>query len=279
MVVLDGKTTSDVLKSSLAIKVKEERKDITLMMIIVGENPASMVYVRNKEKACAKVGIKSVVHRLEDNATQKDLITLIKQANNDSSIHGIMVQMPLPNHIDEDAVINEINPLKDVDGLTLQNQGLLFCGKPCLVPATPKGILSLLKAYAITLTGKHCVIIGRSKLVGKPVGMLMLQQNATVTYAHSKTENLKAICKSADILIVAIGKPNYIKSDMVKKDAVVIDVGINKYNDQLTGDVDFAEVSKVASYLTPVPKGVGPMTVYSLLENTYEAFIMQKNLK
>lgn len=278
MIVLDGKHTSDVLKESLAIKIAEEKAKITLMMIIVGQNPASLVYVKNKEKACAKVGIKSIVHRLDENVTQKELIDLIHQANDSNQINGIMVQMPLPKHIDENVVVNEINPLKDVDGLGLHNQALLFTGKDGLLPATPKGILSLLKAYAITLTGKHCVVVGRSKLVGKPVGMLMLNNNATVTYAHSKTENLKAICKSADILIVAVGKVHFITQDMVKKDAVVIDVGINKHNDRLTGDVDFENVSKIASYITPVPKGVGPMTVCSLLENTYEAYQMQKEL-
>ena len=278
MVILDGKQTSDILNESLAKKISEEKGKITLMMIVVGSNPASAVYVRNKERACEKVGIKSVVHRLDENATQKEVLDLIRHANSSNQIHGIMVQMPLPKHIDETTIINEINPLKDVDGLTLHNQGLLFTGCDGLFPATPKGILTLLKTYAITLTGKHCVIVGRSKLVGKPVGMLMLNNNATVTYAHSKTENLKAICKSADVLIVAVGKAHFITSDMVKKDAVVIDVGINRLNDKLTGDVDFESVSKVASYITPVPKGVGPMTVYSLLENTYEAYLIQKNL-
>lgn len=278
MIILDGKQTSDILKESLSLKIKAEKAKITLLMIIVGSNPASLVYVRNKEKACEKVGIKSVVYALEENTSQKDVIDIIHQANQNSNINGIMVQMPLPKHIDEDAVINEISPIKDVDGLTLYNQGLLFTSKEGLIPATPKGILTLLKTYAITLTGKHCVVVGRSKLVGKPVGMLMLNNNATVTYAHSKTEDLKAICKSADILIVAVGKAKFITKDMVKKDAVVIDVGINRLNDRLCGDVDFEGVSQVASYITPVPKGVGPMTVYTLLENTYEAYNKQKNI-
>lgn len=278
MIILDGKQTSDVLKESLSLKIKAEKAKITLLMIIVGSNPASLVYVRNKEKACEKVGIKSVVYSLEENTSQKDVIDIIRQANQNPNINGIMVQMPLPKHIDEDVVINEISPIKDVDGLTLHNQGLLFTSKDGLIPATPKGILTLLKTYAITLTGKHCVVVGRSKLVGKPVGILMLNNNATVTYAHSKTEDLKTICKSADILIVAVGKAKFITKDMVKKDAVVIDVGINRYNDRLCGDVDFESVSQIASYITPVPKGVGPMTVYTLLENTYEAYTKQKNI-
>ena len=276
MILLNGKETSDIFKESLAMKIKKEDNDITLMMIIVGQNPASLVYVKNKEKACAKVGIKSIIHRLDENATQDQVIDLIQRANEDKTINGIMVQMPLPKHINEEIVINEIKPIKDVDGLTLYNQGLIFADKKGLVSATPKGILKLLKHYKIEISGKHCVVVGRIKLVGKPVGMLMLNNNATVTYAHSKTENLKAICKSADILIVAVGKAKFITADMVKKDAVVIDVGINKVNDMLTGDVDFESVSNVASYITPVPKGVGPMTVYSLLENTYEAYLMQK---
>ena len=276
MILLNGKETSDIFKESLAREIKKEDNDITLMMIIVGQNPASLVYVKNKEKACAKVGIKSIIHRLDENATQNQVIDLIQKANEDKTINGIMVQMPLPKHIDEEIVINKIKPMKDVDGLTLYNQSLIFAGKKGLVSATPKGILKLLKHYKIEISGKNCVVVGRSKLVGKPVGMLMLSNNATVTYAHSKTENLKAICKSADILIVAVGKAKFITADMVKKDAVVIDVGINKVNDMLTGDVDFESVSNVASYITPVPKGVGPMTVYSLLENTYEAYLMQK---
>ena len=278
MILLDGKGTSELIINELAQKVLNEGLHLKLVMVIVGENPASLIYVRNKERACKKANIESVTYRLEENATQKQLLDIINKAKNDPTVNVIMVQMPLPKHIDENTILNAIDPDKDVDGLNMINQGRLFTNVKGLVPATPKGILSLCKYYNISLTGKNCVVVGRSKLVGKPMGMLLLNNNATVTYTHSKTVNLKEITKKADILIVAIGSAHFITADMVKKEAVVIDVGTNRHNGQLTGDVDFDEVSKIASYISPVPKGVGPMTIASLLENVYEAYKIQHGI-
>lgn len=240
---------------------------ITLALIMVGKNPASQVYVRNKIKACNEVGIQVKEFFLDEKLPQKELMKIIADCNSDSSIHGILVQLPLPNHLDEDAIINAIDPLKDVDGLTIINQGKLMNGLDAIVPATPKGIITLLQKYFVDIAGKNAVVVGRSKLVGKPVALLLLQKNATVTIAHSKTANLRDVTKRADILVVAVGKPLFISADMVKKDAVVVDVGINKVEGKIVGDVDYVEVKEITSYITPVPKGVGPMTIASLLEN------------
>lgn len=276
--ILDGKKTSENLMKQLAKEVAALDDVVTLTLILVGRDPASQVYVNNKQKACMEVGINVEFHHLEENATQKDVLKIIEEANQNEKIHGILVQLPLPSHLDEEVIINAINPLKDVDGLTLTNQGKLFTGMEAIHPATPKGIMTLLQKYFIEISGKNVVVVGRSKLVGKPIAMLMLQKNATVTIAHSRTQNLKEVTKRADILVVAVGKPNFITADMVKKDAVVVDVGINKVEGKIVGDVKYSEVKEVASYITPVPKGVGPMTIYSLLENIIQSYkLLNKN--
>ncbi|SRR5690554_228989 len=276
--ILDGKKTSENLMKQLAKEVAALDDVVTLTLILVGRDPASQVYVNNKQKACMEVGINVEFHHLEENATQKEVLKIIEEANQNEKIHGILVQLPLPSHLDEEVIINAINPLKDVDGLTLTNQGKLFTGMEAIHPATPKGIMTLLQKYFIEISGKNVVVVGRSKLVGKPIAMLMLQKNATVTIAHSRTQNLKEVTKRADILVVAVGKPNFITADMVKKDAVVVDVGINKVEGKIVGDVKYSEVKEVASYITPVPKGVGPMTIYSLLENIIQSYkLLNKN--
>lgn len=276
--ILDGKKTSENLMKQLAKEVAALDDVVTLTLILVGRDPASQVYVNNKQKACMEVGINVEFHHLEENATQKEVLKIIEEANQNEKIHGILVQLPLPSHLDEEVIINAINPLKDVDGLTLTNQGKLFTGMEAIHPATPKGIMTLLQKYFIEISGKNVVVVGRSKLVGKPIAMLMLQKNATVTIAHSRTQNLKEVTKRADILVVAVGKPNFITADMVQKDAVVVDVGINKVEGKIVGDVKYSEVKEVASYITPVPKGVGPMTIYSLLENIIQSYkLLNKN--
>lgn len=274
--ILDGKKTAELLTKKIAEEVQGISDKITLALILVGHNPASEVYVRNKMKACEEVGINVRDFFLEENATQKELLTIIDDCNKDKDVHGILVQMPLPSHIDENTVINAINPEKDVDGLTIINQGKLMAGLDTIAPATPKGVITLVKKNYIDIVGKNVVVIGRSILVGKPLALLFLKNNATVTLAHSRTTNLKEITRRADILAVAVGKPNFVTADMVKKDAVVIDVGINRVEGKLVGDVKFDEVSEIASYITPVPKGVGPMTIATLLENIVECYHNQK---
>jgi len=265
--ILDGKKTADFLLKKIAKEVSLIEDTITLALILVGNNPASKVYVRNKQKACSDAGINVNGYFLDENITQKEVLKIIEDCNNDTTVHGILVQLPLPSHLDELLIINSIDPKKDIDGLTITNQGKLFNGLDTLVPATPKGVITLLEKYFIDIAGKNVVMVGRSNLVGKPLSLLFLKKNATVTITHSKTTNLKEITKRADILVVAIGKPNFITADMVKKDSVVVDVGINKIEGKLVGDVSFDEVKDIAAYITPVPKGVGPMTIASLLEN------------
>ncbi|MDD3999583.1 MAG: bifunctional 5,10-methylenetetrahydrofolate dehydrogenase/5,10-methenyltetrahydrofolate cyclohydrolase [Bacilli bacterium] len=273
--LLDGKKTAEGILKKVAAEVAKLPDPITLAIILVGNNPASQVYVRNKGKACNDVGIGVNDYFLAENATQKEVLQLIDECNRNPSINGILVQLPLPSHLEEDLIINSINPKKDVDGLTVINQGKLLNGMETVVPATPKGVMTLLKKYLIDISGKNALVIGRSSLVGKPLALLLMQKNATVTIAHSKTSNLKEIAKKADILVAAIGKPKYITADMVKKEAVVVDVGINKIEGKIVGDVDFAEVKEIASYITPVPKGIGPMTIASLLENVVICYKMQ----
>lgn len=276
--VLDGKKTAEFITKKIAEEVELIEDKVTLALILVGHDPASEVYVNNKKKACDSVGIEVKDYFLEETATQKDVLKIINESNKDKNVHGILVQMPLPSHIDENIVINAIAPEKDVDGLTIINQGKLLAGLETIHPATPKGVITLLKKNYIDIAGKNVVVVGRSILVGKPLALLFTQNNATVTLAHSKTSNLKEVTKKADILVTAIGKPNFITADMVKKDAVVIDVGITKVEGKLTGDVNFEEVSEIASYITPVPKGVGPMTIASLLENILICYYNQKRL-
>ena len=250
-----------------------------LAIVLVGDNPASQIYVASKERACAEVGMESVVVRLPENSDQNTVEKTVSELCLDETINGVMVQLPLPKTLNEKPVLELIPFEKDVDGLTSANAGRLFHGEKCLVPCTPKGVIALLKEYDIPLSGKNAVIIGRSNLVGKPLSILLLNENCTVTVCHSKTESLSDFTKKADILVVAIGKDRFVKSDIVKPDAVVIDVGINRTEDGLHGDVDYQSVKEIVGYITPVPGGVGPMTVAMLLQNTVEAFNLQNSDK
>ena len=272
MKILDGKAVSLKVKESVKVRADELKKfgvEPTLAVVLVGEDKASQTYVRAKEKACNEYGIKSVAHRLSENTTQNELLALINVLNLDDSIHGILVQLPLPKHIDTNVVLAAIDPRKDVDGFHAVNVGKLVSGLDGFVPCTPLGVMEILKEYGIEVAGLNAVVIGRSNIVGKPMANLLLNASATVTVTHSKTKNLKEICKNADLIVAAIGKPFFLKADMVKDGAVVVDVGINRLDDgRLVGDVDFEEVAPKCSYITPVPGGVGPMTIAMLLNNT-----------
>ena len=272
MKILDGKAVSLKVKESVKIRADELKKfgiEPTLAVVLVGEDKASQTYVRAKEKACNEYGIKSVAHRLSENTTQNELLALINVLNLDDSIHGILVQLPLPKHIDTNVVLAAIDPRKDVDGFHAVNVGKLVGGLDGFVPCTPLGVMEILKEYGIDVAGLNAVVIGRSNIVGKPMANLLLNASATVTVTHSKTKNLKEICKNADLIVAAIGRPFFLKADMVKDGAVVVDVGINRLDDgRLVGDVDFEEVAPKCSYITPVPGGVGPMTIAMLLNNT-----------
>ena len=269
--IIDGKKISAEIKEELKTEVAAyaaQGKKCALAVIQVGADPASSVYVRNKKKACAYIGIESLSYELPEETTEEELLALIQKLNDNPDVHGILCQLPLPKHICEDHVIQAIDPQKDVDGFHPQNVGALVVGKKGFVSCTPAGIIQLLKRSNIEIAGKHCVVIGRSNIVGKPMALLMLRENATVTICHSRTENLKEICKEADILIVAIGKPRYIGADYIKEGAVVIDVGIHRNEEnKLCGDVRFEEAEQIASYITPVPGGVGPMTIAMLMHN------------
>lgn len=273
--IIDGKTISGQIKDELKEKAAKEREagvNITLAVIQVGDDPASSVYVRNKKKSCEYIGIGSEAYELPRETTQEELLKLIDELNQKEEINGILVQLPLPSHIDEDTVIKAIDPKKDVDGFHPQSVGALCIGQPGFVSCTPAGIIQLLKRSGITIEGKECVVLGRSNIVGKPMAILLLRENATVTIAHSRTQNLKEVTKRADILIVAIGKPRMITADYIKEGAVVIDVGINRdENGKLCGDVDFESAATVCSAITPVPGGVGPMTIAMLLNNCMES--------
>jgi len=272
MKILDGKAVSLKVKESVKVRADELKKfgiEPTLAVVLVGEDKASQTYVRAKEKACNEYGIKSVAHRLSENTTQNELLALINVLNLDDSIHGILVQLPLPKHIDTNVVLAAIDPRKDVDGFHAVNVGKLVSGLDGFVPCTPLGVMEILKEYGIDVAGLNAVVIGRSNIVGKPMANLLLNASATVTVTHSKTKNLNEICKNADLIVAAIGKPFFLKADMVKNGAVVVDVGINRLDDgRLVGDVDFDEVAPKCSYITPVPGGVGPMTIAMLLNNT-----------
>ena len=274
--IIDGKAVSAAVRAEIAEQVCEFRQKNGfapgLAVIIVGENPASQVYVRNKKKACEQVGICSQVIELPEKTTEAELLSEIERLNADASVHGILVQLPLPSHIDEKKVLDSIVPSKDVDAFHPVNVGKIVTGGASLLPCTPAGVMELLHRYNIDVCGKECVIVGRSNIVGKPLAMLMLANNATVTVCHSKTADLASVCRRADILVAAIGKPEFFGADMVKDGAVVIDVGINRGEDgKLRGDVNFAEVEPKASFITPVPGGVGPMTIAMLLRNTLRA--------
>ena len=276
--ILSGKLMSEQLTLEQTERVKELRKQGIvpgLAVILSGENPASEIYVRNKKKMCDTIGIYSEVIKLPADVAQDDLIAQIERLNADSKIHGILVQLPLPKHLDEAWVLSRILPEKDVDGFHIDNAGRLFTGLPGVIACTPKGILYMLKKAGIPLVGKETVVIGRSNIVGKPAAMLLLQEHCTVTICHSRTKDLPSITRRADILVAAIGKPRFVTRDMVKPGAVVIDVGVNRVDGKVCGDVDFDAVSEVASYITPVPGGVGKMTISMLMENTLEAACRQ----
>ncbi len=276
--LIDGKAISTALKEELKVKVdalKAQGVEPCLAVILVGEDPASTVYVNNKKKACEFIGIKSLSYELPESTTQDELLALIDKLNADDGVNGILVQLPLPKHIDEDAVIQAISPKKDVDGFHPQSVGALCIGQKGFVSCTPAGIIELLKRSNVEIEGKECVIIGRSNIVGKPMSLLMLRENATVTVCHSRTKNLKEVTKRADILIVAIGKPKMITAEYVKEGAVVIDVGIHRLEGKkLCGDVDFDTVAEHTSMITPVPGGVGPMTIAMLMKNCVDSVTM-----
>lgn len=280
--IIDGAAVAGKLKLKLkkeVEKLKEKNINVCLVVILVGNDPASKIYVRNKQKVCEELGIVSKKVLLDEGVEQKKLLETIKMLNEDENVNGILLQMPIPKHLDEDKIINYIDPLKDVDCFNSKNVGRLFSEKFFFVPCTPAGIVELIKSTNVDVEGKSCVIIGRSNIVGKPMSILMLQNNATVTVCHSKTLDLKFFTKNADFLIVAVGKANFIKADMVKKGAVVIDVGINRLsNGGLVGDVFFEEVVDVADYITPVPGGVGPMTITKLMENVIMAAKIQNEI-
>lgn len=269
---IDGKAISQMVKDELKERVKKENIDACLAVIQVGDDPASTVYVGNKKKACEYIGIRSLSYELPEGTKEEELLELIGELNGREDVDGILVQLPLPAHMDEDKVIKTIAPEKDVDGFHPQSVGALSIGQPGFVSCTPAGIIQLLKRSGVEIEGKECVIVGRSNIVGKPMALLMLRENATVTICHSRTKDLKEVTKRADILIVAIGKPKFITKDYVKEGAVVIDVGIHRGSDnKLCGDVDFEGVEPVASAITPVPGGVGPMTIAMLMNNCVEA--------
>lgn len=281
--IIDGKALSVKIKDELKIKTavfKEKMgREVSLAVILVGEDPASQVYVRNKIKSCEYVGIKSYAFYLPKDASQEDVIETVKATANNDEIDGILVQLPLPKHIDEQKVLSYIPMEKDVDGFGAENIGNLAMNRDSIVACTPFGIMKMLKEYNIPLEGKNAVVVGRSNIVGKPIAMLLLNTNCTVTVCHSKTKNIKEITKQADILVCAIGKPNYITKDMVKDGAVVVDVGINRTENGLVGDVDFENVKELCSYITPVPGGVGPMTIAMLMENTYLCAVRRTNFE
>ena len=273
--IISGKVVSAAKREEIKNRVaalKKNGKDVGLAVIIVGNNSASRVYVNNKKKACEEVGIKSFEYALPEETTQGELLELIEKLNKSSEVNGILCQLPLPSHIDEQAIINAIDPKKDVDAFHPFNVGHIMIGDYTFLPCTPAGIMEMLKFYNIDVKGKKCVVIGRSNIVGKPMAMLLLKENGTVEICHSRTENLKEETLSADILVAAVGKAYFVTADMVKDGAVVIDVGMNRNEEgKLCGDVCFDEVEKKASYITPVPGGVGPMTITMLLENTVRA--------
>ena len=281
--IIDGKAISQTIKDEVKKEVQELSEKgipVTLAVIQVGEDPASTVYVNNKKRACAYTGIRSLSYNLPESAAQEELLSLIGQLNEREDVNGILVQLPLPGHMDEDAVIEAIDPKKDVDGFHPQNVGALCIGKPGFVPCTPAGIIELLKRSGIEIAGKECVMIGRSNIVGKPMALLLLRENATVTVAHSRTADLKEVSGRADILVVATGRARMITAEYVKPGAAVIDVGMDRNeNNKLCGDVDFEAVSGIAGAITPVPGGVGPMTIAMLMKNCVQAARMQESGK
>ena len=276
MMIIDGKKEAELLRDEIkkeVLKIRESKNKVPgLTVILIGNYTPSQIYVKNKEKNSKEVGMNSDVIKYSDDVTEKEILNKIKELNNDQNVSGILVQLPLPQQINKEKIINAIHPSKDVDGFNPVNVGNLSSGYQGLVPCTPMGCLMLIKKVEKNLSGKHAVIIGRSNLNGKPMAQLLLKENCTVTIVHSKTKNLQQECLKADILVAAVGVPNLVKKDWVKKDAIVIDVGINKLNDKIVGDVDFDQVKDIAKAITPVPGGVGPMTIACLLKNTLECF-------
>lgn len=267
--IIDGRALADKLQAQMALEVAEMSVKPGLVVIIVGENPASQTYVRNKERTAEKIGLFSQVKRLSAEISQAELVAVIEEFNQDDRFHGILVQLPLPKHIDEEVIIETIDPSKDVDGFHPYNIGKLYAGQPAFVPCTPAGVMEMLKAYNVETSGKKAVVVGRSNIVGKPMAQLLLMADATVTIAHSRTVDLASVTQEADILVVAIGRGHFIGAEHVKPGAVVIDVGMNRSNEgKLIGDVNFDDVIEVASLITPVPKGVGPMTITMLMSQT-----------
>lgn len=275
-IILDGKKTAAAVRENIKEQVAQLQKEGKtvpgLAVVIVGENPASKVYVGQKEKACNAAGFNSILHRLPENTTQEELLELVEKLNCDPKVHGILVQLPLPSQIDSDRVISSIVPEKDVDGFHPSNIGRLATGLPCISPCTPKGIIYLLEEYGIEMEGKNAVIIGRSNIVGKPIAHMLMDRNATVTICHSRTKDIAFYTRNADIIIAAVGRPRFLTADMVKDGAVVVDVGINRLEEGLVGDVDFEGLKEKVSFITPVPGGVGPMTIAMLLLNTYQQY-------
>ena len=278
--IIDGKKISAEFKDELKEQVaayREQGIEICLAVIQVGDDPASSVYVRNKKKACEYIGIKSLSYELPARTTEEELLSLVEQLNGRADVNGILVQLPLPEQIDEEKVLNAISPLKDVDGFHPMNVGALCIGKKGFVSCTPAGVIQLLKRSGISISGRECVVVGRSNIVGKPMALLLLRENGTVTVAHSRTEDLKAVTRRADILVVAVGRPQMITEEYVKEGAVVIDVGIHRdENNKLCGDVEYARVAPHCSAITPVPGGVGPMTIAMLMKNCVESVEIQK---
>ena len=270
--IIDGKAVSAAVKEQVRAEIERDGLDIGLAVVIVGDDPASRVYVNNKKKACEVCGIKSYEYALPAETTEEQLLELIDALNSDDKVNGILVQLPLPRHLDEEKVIKRISPLKDVDAFSAENVGKIMIGNYAFLPCTPAGCMELIHSTGVEVSGKECVVIGRSNIVGKPMAMLLLHENGTVTICHSRTKDLAEVCRRADILVAAVGKPNFVTADMVKDGAVVIDVGINRLdNGKLCGDVKFDEVSEKAGWITPVPGGVGPMTIAMLMKNTVMA--------
>lgn len=274
--IIDGKEISAKVKEQVRAEVERDKLNVGLAVVIVGDDPASRVYVNNKKKACEFCGIKSFEYALPTETTEKELLELVDTLNADKNVNGILVQLPLPKHLDEKKVIERISPIKDVDAFHESNVGKIMIGNYAFLPCTPAGCMELIHSTGMEVSGKDCVVIGRSNIVGKPMAMLLLHENGTVTICHSKTKNLAEVCARADILIAAVGRPNFVTADMVKPGAVVIDVGINRLdNGKLCGDVKFDEVSEKAGWITPVPGGVGPMTIAMLMRNTVTAWKIQ----
>lgn len=280
--IIDGKAVSTKIKEEVAqevAKLKEQGITTGLAVVLVGDDPASKVYVRNKKLACEMCGINSVEYKLPQETTREEMLSLVDKLNNDDEINGILVQLPLPKGLDEEEVIAAINPKKDVDAFHAENVGKIMVGNYSFLPCTPAGVMELIKSTGIEVASKNCVVIGRSNIVGKPMAMLLLHQNGTVTICHSKTKDLAKICAEADILVAAVGRAKFVKADMVKDGAIIIDVGMNRdENGKLCGDVDFDDVFEKVSHITPVPGGVGPMTIAMLMKNTVKAVKLQKGL-